>query len=230
MADSENTTTLSRCAILGAIPAAAAVALPASAIGIGALKPAFAASSPSAIEVEYAEYQRLTELWSDADDLLSEAQERYEAPPRPGFNYARSEGASDVVRSRDGKGYCYLSLSKENIADLKETIAVPIPEPNGLNDIDPWWVAKRAERAEKTLAQIEEYLAEVKRRKDAAGLTEAEQNEALADKAMVDQRLKTFAMKAENFRDLAYVANVAATDFDAWAIVERLVKLARIEA
>ena len=199
--------------------------------GIGALGvpvlPALGAA-PGPIEAMWPDFLRLEAALDDASIRASDAEELYEEPERPRWHPVLEEGGYVTIMTSPGRGHSVLDFGDENIAYLKNCIAREY-EPD---DPDAGCPNKlRGRRARKTLAKIEEWHAEVRRRKDAAALTEAEAEEARVGAAAGAHRTAMLAIEATTFRELAFQAVLFDDDWrqaEAERVLERLTELAGV--
>ena len=184
--------------------------------------------TPGPIEAMWPEYLRLEAALDAAATRAMDAEELYDEPERPRWHPFHEEGGYVTIATTPGRGISVLDNGAENIAYLKEAIArehePDDPDVGYRNEV-------RARRARKTLAKIEAWHAEVKRRKDAAGLTEAEAADREASRTAGACRAAIFAMKATTFRELAYQAAILDVDWRqerAESVIERLAELAGV--
>lgn len=195
----------------------------ASALGLPALPIPAVARGP--IEALFAEHCRLEAQLDIAATVSMNAEEDYAEPPRPIWHPITSAGGYEMVPTSKGRGFVYVDVAAENVAYLRELAADPRDtDANGFACHD-------SERAKQTLAEIDAWQAEVRRRKDAAGLTEAEGAEAQASSAAGACRAAIFAAEPTTIRELAFQAALLDDDWrqlEAERVLERLVEMAGV--
>lgn len=210
-------TLIAQAGVLASIGATASMAVP------------VIAGDPGPIERMHAEHVRLDRILDLAIEAAEDAEERYEEPERPRWNRFAVEGGYKMELLPDNKCRCYLDDGDENIARLREMIAAkfePDAEDQGYRNTE------RAERAQETLSKIETWKAEVQRRSDAAGLTDARKAEATAMAEVKEHAARVFAIEPTTFRELAYQASVLVMTWDqgeADMLPERLAEFAGIQ-
>ena len=212
-----------RRTLMGVLPltalATAAASLPAIA----------AAGKVSPIKEAYREFRRLSQFADECREAAYERRKAYVEPGRPLYRMGQTDGRFQRVTMEDGRSNLYLDDSDDNIAELR---AVDASAPSEIS----WLVhthSRRQDRARTTLAAIDDWKAECRRRKDACGLTEATNKVYAAEKAEEAQARRIHAMPAASLRDLAFKAAVIQIQWDendVDGLLQNMIELAQIEA
>ena len=184
------------------------------------------------IEAAWPEHVRLSKIHDKTAEVLDEAEEHYEEPPRPLWHPATVEGGYEMVRQGSGSLRACLSMSAENIEQLRALAEAPYIHSGDVSvKLGYGLHHRRARSARATLDRITGWQAECRRRADALGLTEAREAEEATSNAVWAHAETMFAMQARTYRDLAFLATLVDQHWTSeWAetLVERMMSFAGI--
>jgi hypothetical protein len=183
---------LNRRAALGSLTAAGAV--------LAAPRIAKAENSPSAISLAFSEFRSAEAHWKLTSEAEDQACRRYKAPELPGYYPSSDVGGRIILRREDGSRCVKLSVSDENLDDLRAQVATQLARP------DPETGASVVRQIERTIAKIEDWRAEDQRRRAAAGIPEVDVLHTAASNRVSDAAAAVEALEPTSVRDLAMQA------------------------